>query len=213
MPKGILAKQAMQPRRTAPIEPGEEPGEASENESPAYEKREEADPSMEVNEPGEGSESEPGEPGEGGQGAATMGQPEIDPRMLDLAQLVASRALDALAKVGGEFRSALKADPVQASVEFGTHALRQVAQAATEAGKPLPFEVVMAAGMMVIKEMAAIAVEAGLLPEEQIETFLKEVLQQSIATYARLDRQDGLINDEHASALTQAVDGAGQQGE
>lgn len=133
---------------------------------------------------------------------AAPGQARLDPRLLELVQLVVARTRDALAASPSELDTALKADPVQAAVQFGTRALRGVATAAEQAGKPLSFEVLVNAGLVVIQDIASIAVEKGYMAEGEIETFLKEVFQQSIAAYARMDLDDGKIDQKDVAALT-----------
>lgn len=135
------------------------------------------------------------------------GQAELDPRLLELVQLVVARTREALAGVASELDSSLKADPVQGAVEIGTRALRGVANAAEEAGKPLSFEVVINAGLVVIQDIAAIAVEKGYLDEQGIEVFLKEVFQQSVAAYARMDMDDGKIGEQELAAITGRMEG------
>ncbi|MBI5270698.1 MAG: hypothetical protein HY856_13585 [Burkholderiales bacterium] len=128
-----------------------------------------------------------------------------DPRAIELTQLVVARTLDALSKVGKELDTAMRADPIAAAVQFGTTSLRTVVMAAMRARRNIPFEVVMAAGMEVIKHLASIANEKGYLPDEQIETFLKEVLQQSMAQYAKLDMQDGMLKPGEVDAMSQKL--------
>lgn len=116
------------------------------------------------------------------------------PQQRELFDLVVGRALRALAEDGAGLNAALKADPVQATVQFGTRALRAVAKSADDAGKPIPFEILLQAGIQMIKEIGAIANEKGYLPNEQIKTFLKESFQQSIAQYAKLDAEAGELD-------------------
>jgi len=133
-----------------------------------------------------------------------------DPRVKDLFNLLVARTMDALTKVAPQLDSSLKADPVQAAVQFGTRALRSVVMAAMRAGKNIPFEIVVNAGMQVIKELAGIANDKGYLPDEQIATFLKEVFQQSLAQYTKLDMADGMLNQSEVQAITQQM-GMGTQ--
>lgn len=119
-----------------------------------------------------------------------------DPKAKELFDLVVARTMDALARAADDLDKALKADPVRATVEMGTAALRAIAQSADDAGKPIPFEVLVQAGMQTIKELGAIANEKGYLPDEQIESFLKEAFQQSLVKYARMDMSDGKIDQE-----------------
>jgi hypothetical protein len=130
---------------------------------------------------------------------------KVDPKLVALVELVASRTMQALAQVGPDLDAALKADPVDAAVKFGTQALRQVVMAAMQAGKELPFDAIVNAGMVVIKELAAIANDKGYLPDEQIETFLKEVFQQSLAEYTRLDMKDGMLTQGDMQAMQEKM--------
>lgn len=179
---------------------GEEPGEAAENESPGYEAREQDDPAFEAQDPRDTDEL-PGDDDMGGE------QSQLDPRLLELVQLVVSRTREALTASASELDTALKADPVQAAVEFGVRALRGVVGAAEKAGKPLSFEVVINAGIVVIQDIASIAVEKGYLQEQEIETFLKEAFQQSVSAYARMDMDDGKIGEQELSAIKGSMGG------
>lgn len=192
MKKGVLA--------AAGESEVEEPGEAAEGETAQQESAEEANPALEAGEPGESAEAP--EPGEGG------AQAGVDPKLMELSSLVVARVRDALAAAGEDLKTTLKADPVQGAVEIGTRAVREVAMGAEKAGRALPFEAILVAGMQVIKDMAEIAVELGYLPEDQIETFLKEVFQQSVRAYAKLDMDAGLIDQQSLAAVQQKMGGA-----
>jgi len=179
---GILSKQAMAPQDV-----------------PAEEARDEAmeDPAEEAT---EGPDAEAQEEAQEPQDEAG-GQGKPNPQQVELFQLVTSRVLDALTKVGKDLDAALKADPFTAAVHFGTNALRQVIMAAEQAGKQIPFEVVFAAGLQTIKEIGEIASQKGYLQDEQIPVFLKEVLQQSLQQYTQMDVKDGRISPEQRSQL------------
>lgn len=135
---------------------------------------------------------------------------EMDQRMVEAVQLVTGRATQALEASASELDTALKADPVQAAVQFGTRALRSVVMAAAEAGKELPFQVILNAGVALIQVIGTIANDKGYLPDEQIEVFLKEAFQQSVQAYARMDMDDGLIDDKQMQAVGGAM--AGKKG-
>jgi hypothetical protein len=133
-----------------------------------------------------------------------------DPKVVDLFNLLVARTMDALAKVGPQLDASLKADPIQGAVHFGTRALRSVVMAAMRAGKNIPFEIVVNAGMQVIKELASIANEKGYLQDSQIATFLKEVFQQSIAQYTKLDMDEGMLDKSEVAQIAQKM-GMGAQ--
>ena len=52
------------------------------------------------------------------------------------------------------------------------------------------------AGIQLVKDVAGIANEAGVVPDEKLEGFLQDVMQQSIAEYLRMDADEGLISPE-----------------
>lgn len=150
-------------------------------------------------------------PGEGGESAADeRAEGGANGQMQELFALVSSRVTDALAAAAEGLDTAMKADPYQAAVEFGTDAVREVANAAEEAGKQLPFEVLFAAGLQAIKDIAGIAVEKGYLAEDEIEVFLKEVLQQSIQRYTRSDMDDGKLSEDDFARVQQGMAGAAE---
>lgn len=125
----------------------------------------------------------------------------VDPSLSEGFQLVVARVRQALAKVGESLDSALKADPYHGAIEFGVRALRSVVGAAEKAGKPIPFEVMLAAGVQVVKDLASIANEKGYLDDSEIETFLKEVLQQAMQQFIQLDADEGKMSPEQANAV------------
>lgn len=137
----------------------------------------------------------------------------VDPRMMELFALVVSRVRQALTKVAKDLDVALKADPVHGAVQFGTTALREVVMAAEKAGKKLPFDVIAASGMQIIKDIATIANEKGYLQDEGIEVFLKEAWQQSLSQYAKMDAKDGLLTTEQMQAVKEKVGGGMPGGE
>lgn len=143
----------------------------------------------------------PGEDGEARRGGAS-------PEQKQLFDLVVGRTLDALSRDGQGLDAALRADPVKATVAYGTQALRTVAQSAQDAGKPIPFDVLVQSGMQVVKELGAVANDKGYLPDEQIPVFLKEAFQQSMAKWAQSDVQDGALDPK----MLQQIVGMGQQG-
>ena len=126
-----------------------------------------------------------------------------DEQRAELVQLTASRVLQALTQIGRELDTSMKADPIGGAVEMGTRALRQVAMAAQRAGKPLPLEILVAAGILTIRDMASMAQDKGYIgaTDADAETFLKEVWQQSMQAYARMDAADGLIDPKQAQQV------------
>ncbi len=153
----------------------------------------------------EGAESAELEAQEGAaEGGEDAEEPEANsPQDKELFDLVVARTLEALTSNAQDLDTALKADPIQATVMMGTSALRTVAKAADDAGKPIKFEVLIQAGMQVIKELGGIANEKGYLPDDQIDVFLKESFQQSLSQYAKMDIEDGDLAPEDLKKLSQ----------
>lgn len=127
---------------------------------------------------------------------ATEQQPEPTEDDRAMFGLVVGRATELLSKDPEGLDAALKADPVRATVSYGTKALYAVAGAAEESGRPVSFEVLIQAGMQVIKVLGAIANEKGYLADEEIEVFLKEAFQQSISKYTQMDMEAGRIDQK-----------------
>lgn len=142
--------------------------------------------------------------GEGGGGAGET-ESRVNPQMVEAVQLVAARAQEVLAKSAQDLDAALKADPIRGAVEFGVRALRGVVGAAEQAGKQLPFEVVLNAGIVVIQVIADIANQKGYLADEDIEPFLKEAFQQSVGAYAKLDAREGKLKPQDMKAVQAAM--------
>lgn len=182
--------------RSADDELGENPAEES-GEPPAAESAETA---QEPDEQG-GGVSMPAGAAQGGPGSPD------DPKAKELFDLAVARSLEVLAKQGQDLDTALRADPVKATVGFGTGAVHSIALAADDAGKPIPFQVLIQVGMQVIKVLGSIANEKGYLPEEQLTVFLKEAFQQSLAKYAQLDVQAGKMTQQQVQQVQQKLQG------
>jgi hypothetical protein len=97
-----------------------------------------------------------------------------------------------------EWMGALKTDPVVAAVKMGTQTVRYFAQEYEKAGQPFAPEVVIHVGLTLIKDIAGVVNEAGLVPDEQLEGYIKDVTQQSIAEYMRMDADEGLMDQAKA---------------
>lgn len=201
-------KQTMQPSRRAPARPmRDDPAPAEPMAGPA----DELAPS-----PGN-TEATP----EGDKGPATKmpadaaqggpGSPD-DPKARELFDLAVARTLEAISQQSDVLDTALKADPVKAAVGFGTSSLHAVAQSADDAGKTIPFQILIQVAVQVIKVIGSIALEKGYLAEEAIEPFLKEAFQQSLAKYLQLDMQAGKISQEQVSMVQNKLQQSAQPG-
>ncbi len=98
-----------------------------------------------------------------------------------------------MADTAEEWMQALQADPVAAAVKMGTQTVRYFVQKYEEAGQPFAPEVIIHAGITLVKDIAGVVNENGLVPDEQLESFLQDVMQQSIAEYLRMDADEGLM--------------------
>lgn len=123
----------------------------------------------------------------------------------ELFDLVVGRTLEALSQDGEGLDSALKANPIRGAVEYGVAALHTVTGAAEKAGSPIPFEVLIGAGMQTIKVLAGIANDKGYLADEDIEGFLKEAFQQSLGKYAQMDMQAGKLDQKALEQMKQIM--------
>lgn len=130
-----------------------------------------------------------------------------DPRQVELFNVVTGRTMEALAQDPDGLDVALKADPVAGAVEYGVKALWTVADAADKAGKPIPFEVMVASGMQVIKVLGGIANEKGYLADEDLEGFLVQAFQKAIGKYAQLDAQAGKMKPQDLQMMSKLMGG------
>lgn len=126
-----------------------------------------------------------------GQSAPTGGRKAAAPEQQEQFDLLLGRARQMLAKTGQEFTTAMSKDPVQASVSLGTTLLRSLVQMSEKAGQPVDPVVLMHVGATLVKDIAGIALDAGFIDKSQLKPFLKEVMQLSIAEYARRDADEG----------------------
>ena len=110
--------------------------------------------------------------------------------------MLLGRARQIMGETAEEWMQALKLDPVATAVKFGTQTLRHLAQQSEQAGQPVDPAVLIHAGIQLVKDVAGIANEAGVVPDDKLESFLQDVMQQSIAEYLRMDADEGLISPE-----------------
>lgn len=143
------------------------------------------------------------------QGALPQQAETPDSSHQELFQLVAGRTLDALAQDGRGLDAALKADPVHGAVEYGVNALWTVEDAAQKAGQRIPMEVMLGAGMQVVKVLAGIANEKGYLQDQDIPGFLVQAFQQAVGKYVQMDASAGKITPEDMAKVKQLMGGQG----
>lgn len=124
--------------------------------------------------------------------------------------LLLGRCREMMGQTGEEWIAALKADPIQAAVSMGTDTLRTMAMASEKAGQPVDPAVLLHVGIQFVKDIAGVANAAGVLPDEEIEAFLKDVMSQSMAQYLSMDEADGLLSKDEkqqASGMLSQMEG------
>ena len=112
--------------------------------------------------------------------------------------LLLGRCRQVLGESADQWLQALEVDPVQAAVQMGTQTLRTLAMQSEEAGTPVDPAVLLHVGVTLVKDVAGIANEAGLVPDDKLESYLQEVMQLSIAEYMRMDADEGLMQGGEA---------------
>lgn len=136
---------------------------------------------------------------------AQQGQPEETSQAKPASEkqqrqfdLLLGRCRQVLGESADQWLQALEVDPVQAAVKMGTQTLRTLAMQSEEAGTPVDPAVLLHVGVTLVKDVAGIANEAGLVPDDKLEGYLQEVMQLSIAEYMRMDADDGLMQGGEA---------------
>lgn len=107
--------------------------------------------------------------------------------------LLLGRCRQVMGESAEQWLQALEADPVEAAVQMGTHTLRSLAMESEKAGHPVDPAVLLHVGVTLVKDVAGIANEAGLVPDDKLEDYLKDVMQRSLAEYLRMDADEGLM--------------------
>lgn len=107
--------------------------------------------------------------------------------------LLLGRARQMMEHSSDEWMSALKSDPVQGAVTLGTQTVRSLVKMSEQSGQKVDPAVLFHVGVQFVKDIAGLVNAAGLVTDNQLEGFLKEVMQQSLASYLEDDAADGLI--------------------
>lgn len=141
---------------------------------------------------------------------AQQGEPAADPSATPGAPQTASTEQQAqfdmllgsarqiLGELAGEWKAAMEIDPAGAAVKFGTQTLRFLVQESEKAGQPVDPAVLLHAGVQFVKDIAGLANESGMVPDDQLEPYLQQVMQESIAEYMRMDADEGLMPEQGA---------------
>ncbi len=124
---------------------------------------------------------------------ATGGKKPPTPEQQVQFDMLLGRARQLMGESAQEWKTAMQIDPARAAVKMGTQTLRFLAQQSEKAGQPVDPAVLLHVGVQFVKDIAGLANDAGMVPDEQLEPFLQQVMQESIAEYMRLDADDGLM--------------------
>lgn len=108
--------------------------------------------------------------------------------------MLLGRAREVLVEAGEQWISALKQDPVENGVMMGVQTLRELVGMSEEAGQPVDPMVLVHVGLQFTKDVAAVANACGAVPDDQLETYLKDVTGRSMGEYLRMDAEDGKMS-------------------
>lgn len=128
--------------------------------------------------------------------AAPQQSKQATPEQQEQFDLLLGRARQIMAADADLWLKALKQAPVAAAVKMGTQVLRNLAQQSEKAGQPIDPAVMMHVGVTMVKDIAGVANEHGIVPDDQIESFLQQVMQESMAEYMRMDADEGLMPEQ-----------------
>lgn len=132
--------------------------------------------------------------------AAPAGKTSPSPRQQAQFDMLLGRARQLMGEQAQQWRQAMEVDPAQAAVRLGTQTLRFLAMQSDKAGEPVDPAVLLHAGVQLVKDVAGLANDAGLVPDEQLEPFLQQVMQESMAEYMRMDADEGLLPPARGTA-------------
>lgn len=125
--------------------------------------------------------------------------------------LLLGRSRQIMGEAAQEWLSTLEKDPVQGAVTLGTQTLRSLAQASEKAGQPVDPTVLINVGVQLVKDVAAVANTAGLVPDDKLPEYLQEVMSQSMAQYLRMDADEGMLSGADKQRAEGIVQQAGMQ--
>jgi hypothetical protein len=118
------------------------------------------------------------------------------PQMQAQFDLLLGRCRQIMEKAAQEWISAIQKSPVDGAVTLGTTTLRHMVMASTQAGQPVDPTVLLNVGVQLVKDVAAIANAAGVVPDAQLPQYLQQVMQQSMAQYLQMDAKEGLLSPQ-----------------
>jgi hypothetical protein len=120
-------------------------------------------------------------------------QKQATPQQQEQFDLILGRCRQLMGETGQAWVAAMKKDPVRAAVSMGVQVVREVATMSDKAGSPVDPVVLIHVGLTLIKDIAGLANDGGMVPDEQLEDYIHQVTQMSLAEYMRLDADEGLL--------------------
>lgn len=140
----------------------------------------------------QGAEQPASDPTTGSTGGKTPATPEQQAQF----DMLLGRSRQMLGESAEGWREAMQQDPVRGAVSLGTQTVRFLAQESEKAGQPVDPAVLLHVGVQFVKDIAGLANDTGMVPDDQIEPFLQQVMQESIAEYMRMDADEGLMPEQ-----------------
>ena len=131
----------------------------------------------------------------------TSGPKQASPEQQNQFDMLVGRPRQIMGRDAEVWLKALEQSPTKAAVKMGTNVLRQLAMESEKSGYPVDPAVLLHAGVTLVKDIAGIANEAGIVADDQLESFLQQVMQESIAEYMRLDADEGLMPEQGEKSL------------
>jgi hypothetical protein len=110
--------------------------------------------------------------------------------------LLLGRARQMMEQSSEEWLSTLKASPVDGAVTLGTETIREISKMSEKAGQPVDPVVLVHVGTQFCKDIAAVANKAGLVKNEELPQFLKDVMSQSMMAFMQADKDEGLMEPQ-----------------
>lgn len=122
--------------------------------------------------------------------------------------LLLGRSRQVMEKSAQEWLDTLKKSPVDGAVTLGTTTLRHLVQASEQAGQKVDPTVLINVGVQLVKDVAAVANAAGVVPDDKLPQYLKDVMQQSMAEYLNMDAEEGMLSPDDKARAQELVGGA-----
>jgi hypothetical protein len=132
-----------------------------------------------------------------------------EPKQQAQFDLLLGRCRQIMGEAADEWLATRAKEPVDGAVTLGTTTLRQMATMSEKAGQPVDPVVLIHVGIQLVKDVAAVANAAGLVSDEDLPGYLKDVMSQSMMEYLKADADDGLLSPEDKQRAQGVVDQAG----